>query len=83
MTTKKLSRVLDVPKKNQIRNNFRRVPDTDSRACFKESVWNMQQSPLATSHLVLGDSLVRVMQSLRTSWTTIGMAFRAATVAQL
>ena len=43
----------------------------------------MQQSPLATSHLILGDSLVRVLQNLRTSWITTVMAFGGATMAQL
>ena len=43
---------------------------------------NMQQPPLGTSHLILGDSLVRVLQNLRTSWITAVMAFGGATVAQ-
>ena len=43
----------------------------------------MQQPPLGTSHLKLGDSLVRVLQSLRTSWITTVMAFGGATIAQL
>ena len=43
----------------------------------------MQQPPLGTSHLILGDSLVRVLQNLRTSWITTVMAFGGATMAQL
>ena len=44
---------------------------------------NMQQPPLGTSHLILGDSLVRVLQNLRTSWIARVMAFGGATIAQL
>ena len=36
-----------------------------------------------TSHLILGDSLVRVLSNLRTSWVTTVMAFGGATIAQL
>ena len=43
---------------------------------------NLQQPPLGTSHLILGDSLVRV-PNLRTSWVTTVMAFGGATIAQL
>ena len=43
----------------------------------------MQQPPLGTSNLILGDSLVRVLQNLRTSLITMVMAFGGATVAQL
>ena len=42
-----------------------------------------QQPLLVTSHLILGDSLVRVLQNLRTSWITTMMAFAGATIAQL
>ena len=44
---------------------------------------NLQQPPLGTSHLILGDSLVRVLSKLRTSWITTVMAFGGATIAQL
>ena len=84
---KKVSRVFDVQKNNHVKNNFTRVPDADPRACFNRSTWNpainMQQPPLGTSHLIQGDSLVRVLQNLRTSWTTTVMAFGCATIAQL
>ena len=84
---KKVSRVFDVQKNNQVKKNFTGVPDTDMRACFNRSTWspavNMQQTPLGTSHLVLGDSLVRVLQNLRTSWITTVMAFGGATIVQL
>ena len=40
-------------------------------------------TPLGTSHLILGDSLVRVLSNLRTSWVTTVMAFGGATIAQL
>ena len=84
---KKLSRVFNVQKNNQVKNNFTGVPDSDPRACFKRSTWslaiNMQHPPLGTSHLILGDSLVRVLQNLRTSWITTVMAFGGATIAQL
>ena len=84
---KKVSRVIDVQKNNQLKYSFTGDPDTDSRACFKRSTWspavNLQQPPLGTSHLILGDSLVRVLQNLRTSWITTVMAFGGATIAQL
>ena len=37
MPMKKVSRVIDVQKNNQVKNNFTGVPDTDPRACFKRS----------------------------------------------
>ena len=81
--TKKVSRVIDVQKNNQSTG----VPDTDSRACFYRSTWNpavnLQQPPLARPHLILGGSLVRLLQNLRTSWITTMMAFGGATIAQL
>ena len=87
MPAKKVSRVIDVQKNNQLRYNFTGVPETDPRACFNRATWNaavnLQQPPLGASHLILGDSLVRVLSSLRTSWVTTVMAFRGATVAQL
>ena len=87
MPMKKVSRVIDVQKNNQFEYSFRGVPDTDSRACFNRSTWspavNLQQPPLGTSHLILGDSLVRVLQNLRTSWITTVMAFGGATIAHL
>ena len=58
---KKVSRVTDVQKNNQLKYSFTGVPDTDPRACFNRSTWtaavNMQQPPLGTSHLILGDQL--------------------------
>ena len=87
MPTKKRSRVIDVQKNNQLKHNITGVPGTDPRACFNRSTWspavNLQQPPLGTSHLILGDSLVRVLQNLRTSWITTVMAFGGATIAQL
>ena len=72
MPAKKVSRVIDVQKNNQLRYNFTGVPETDPRACFNRATWNpavnLQQPPLGTSHLILGDSLVRVLSNLRTSW---------------
>ena len=57
--TKKVSRVIDVQKNIQLKYSFTGVPDTDSRACFNRSTWspavNLQQPPLGTSHLILGD----------------------------
>ena len=62
---KKVSRVIDVQKNNHLKHSFTVVPDTESRACFNRSNWNpavnLQQPPLGTSHLILGDSLVRVL----------------------
>ena len=85
MPMKKVS--FDVKKNNQIKNCFTGVPTTDIRSCFDRSTWspavNMQQPPLGTSHLILGDSPVSVLQKLRTSWITTVMAFRGATVAHL
>ena len=84
---KKVSRMIDVQKNNPLKYSFTGVPDTDLRACFNRSTWNpavnWQQPPLETSHLILGDSLVRVLQNLRTSWITTVMAFGGATIAQL
>ena len=83
----KMPRVIDVQKNNQLRYNFTGVPETDPRACFNRATLNpavnLQQPPLGTSHLILGDSLVRVLSSLRTSWVTTVMAFGGATIAQL
>ena len=82
----KVSRVFDVQKNNQVKNNFTGVPDAEPRACFNRSnsrpAKNMQQLPLGTSHFILGDSLVRVLQNVRTSWITTVMAFGGATIAQ-
>ena len=87
MPAKKVSRIIDVQKNNQLRYNFTGVPETDPRACFNRATWipavNLQQPPLGTSHLILGDSLVRVLSNLRTSWVTTVMAFGGATIAQL
>ena len=57
------------------------ISDVD-RATWSPAV-NLQQPPLGTSHLILGDSLVRVLSNLRTSWVTTVMAFGGATIAQL
>ena len=87
MPAKKVSRVMDVQKNNQLKYNFTGVPETDPRACFNRATWspavNLQQPPLGTSHLILGDSLVRMLTNLRTSWVTTVMAFGGATIAQL
>ena len=87
MPAKKVSRIIDVQKNNQLKYNFTGVPETDPRACFNRATWspavNLQQPPLGTSHLILGDSLVRVLSNLRTSWVTTVMAFEGATIAQL
>ena len=87
MPAKKVSRVIDVQKNNQLKYNFTGVPEADSRACFNRATWNpavnLQQPPLGTSHLILGDSLVRVLSNLRTSWVTTVMVFGGATIAQL
>ena len=80
MPMKKMSQVIEVQKNNQLKYSFTGV-------CFNQSTWrpsvNLQQPPLGTSHLILGDSLVRVLQNLRTSWITTVMAFGGATIAQL
>ena len=87
MPAKKVSCVIDVQKNNQLKNNFTGVPEADSRACFNRATWNpavnLQQPPLGTSHLILGDSLVRVLSNLRASWVSTVMAFGGATIAQL
>ena len=87
MPAKKVSRVMDVQKNNQLKYNFTGVPEAYPRACFKRATWNpavnLQQPPLGTSHLILGDSLLRVLSNLRTSWITTVMAFGGATIAQL
>ena len=87
MPAKKVFRVIDVQKNNQLKYNFTGVPEADSRACFNRATWNqavnLQQPPLGTSHLILGDSLVRVLSNLRTSWITTVTAFGGATIAHL
>ena len=40
MPAKKVSRVIDVQKKNQMRYNFTGVPETEPRACFNRAIWN-------------------------------------------
>ena len=64
MPAKKVSRIIDVQKNNQLKYNFTGVPETDPRACFNRATWspavNLQQPPLGTSHLILGDSLVTI-----------------------
>ena len=78
---------MDVQKNDQLKYNFTGVPEVDPRACFNRATWNpavnLQQPPLGTSHLILGDSLVRVLSNLRTSWITTVMAFGGATIARL
>ena len=87
MPAKKVSQVIDVQKNNELIYNFTGVPETDPRACFNRATWNpavnLQQPPLGTSHLILVDSLVRVLSNLRTSWVTKVMAFGGATIAHL
>ena len=87
MSAKKESLVIDVQKNNQLRYNFTGVRETDPRACFNRATSNpavnLQQPPLGTSHLILGDSLVRVLSNLRSSWVTTVMAFGGATIAHL
>ena len=87
MPAKKVSRVIDVKKNNQLRYNFKGVPESDPRACFNRATWNpavnLQQPPLGKSHLILGDSLFRVLSNLKTSCVTTVMAFGGATIAQL
>ena len=59
MPAKNVSGVIDIQKNNQLRYNFTGVPETDPRACFNRVTWNpavnLQQPPLGTSHLILGD----------------------------
>ena len=87
MPAKKVFRVIYVQKNNQLKYNFTGVPEADSRACFNRATWNqavnLQQPPLGTSHLILRDSLVRVLSNLRTSWITTVTAFGGATIAHL
>ena len=87
MPAKKVSRIIDVQKNNQLKYNFAGVPETDPRACFNRATWspavNLQQPPLGTFHLILGDSLVRVPSILRSPWVTTVMAVGGATIAQL
>ena len=87
MPTKKVSRVIDVQKNNQLKNSFTGVPDTDSLACFNRSTWspavNLQQPPHGTSHLILGDIEDLLRESLRTHWIATVMAFGGATIAQI
>ena len=82
---KKVSRLYDIQKNNQIKNSFTGVQETEMRACFNQSslspAINMQQPPLGTSHLILGDSLVRILQKFMTSWISTVMAFGGTTVA--
>ena len=54
MTAKKVSRVIDMQKNNQLKYSFTGVPETDPRACFNRATWspvvNLQQPPLGTTH---------------------------------
>ena len=70
MPAKKVSRVIDVQKNNQLKYSFTGVPETDPRACFNRATW----SPAVN---------LRVLTNLRTSWVTTVMAFGGATIAQL
>ena len=58
MPAKKVSRVMDIQKNNQLKYNVTEVPEADPRACFNRATWNtavnLQQPPLGTSHLILG-----------------------------
>ena len=60
LPAKKVSRVIDIQKNNQLKYSFTGVPDTDPRACFNRATGNpavnLQQPPLRTSHRILGDS---------------------------
>ena len=81
---KKISRIPDVPKKNQITNIFKAC----FSACFNDSVRSqavtMQHALLGTSpHLIVGDTIVRVLQNMRTSWIAKVFAFGGATSVQL
>ena len=53
MPMKKVSRVIDVQKNNQVKIIFTGVPETDPRTCFNRSTEspavNLQQPPLGTS----------------------------------
>ena len=66
MPMKKVSRVLDIQKNNQIKTSFTGVPETDMRACFNRSTWspaiNMQHPPTGTSNWIFGKSLVSVAE---------------------
>ena len=70
-----------------MKNSFTRVPDPDARSYFNERSWspaiNLQHPPLGTSHLILSDSILRVLLNLRTSSITTVMAFGSATLALL
>ena len=72
MPAKKVSRVIDVQKNHQLRYNFTGVPETDPRGCFNRvtcnTAVNLQQPPLGTSHLILGDSLVKVLSNYIGWW---------------
>ena len=66
---KNVSRVFDIQKNNQLKNNFTGIPDTDMRACFNRSTWspamNIQQPPLGTSHLILRNILLESFTELK------------------
>ena len=79
---KKVSRVIDVQKNNELKYSFTGVPDTDSRACFNRSTWSPAVN-LGTSQLILSDSIVRVLLNLKTSWITTVIAFGGAKIAAL
>ena len=55
---KKVSLVIDVQKNNQFKYSFTGDTDTDSRACFIRSTWNLavnlQQPPLGTTVMAFG-----------------------------
>ena len=73
MPMKKVSRVIDVQKNNQLEYSFTGVPDTDLRACLNRSTWsaavNLQQPPQAEMRkakimIVASSDLVYISKSL-------------------
>ena len=49
MPAKKVSRIIDVQKNNQLKYNFTGVPETDPRACFNRATWSPAVKPAATT----------------------------------
>ena len=50
MPMKKVSRLIDVQKKNQVKNNFKGIPDTDPRVCSIDRL-GAQQKTCSNRHL--------------------------------
>ena len=87
MPAKKVSRVIDVQKNNQLKYNFTGVPETDPRACFNRATWspavNLQQPPLGDISPDIGRQLSQSAVEFEDLMGHHGDGLGGATIAQL